>query len=114
VVLPESTAKKYFGDESAQSALGKTMNLQDIALVKVTGIIKDLPKNSHLQFWSYALSAQEFQFLKILTAIVEGIHYYVHDFKEFHSFTAYRLPVDRGLVPLVRPRANLYASEHIV
>jgi putative ABC transport system permease protein len=50
VVLPESTAKKYFGEESAQSALGKTMNLQDIGLVKVTGIIKDLPKNSHLQF----------------------------------------------------------------
>ena len=50
VVLPESTAKKYFGEESAQSTLGKTMNLQDIGLVKVTGIIKDLPKNSHLQF----------------------------------------------------------------
>ncbi len=47
VVLPESTAKKYFGEESA---LGKTMNLQDIGVVKVTGIIKDLPKNSHLQF----------------------------------------------------------------
>jgi putative ABC transport system permease protein len=47
VVLPESTAKKYFGEESA---LGKTMNLQDIGAVKVTGIIKDIPKNSHLQF----------------------------------------------------------------
>jgi len=50
VVLPESSAKKYFGDESAQSALGKTMNLQGIGVVKVTGIIKDLPQNSHLQF----------------------------------------------------------------
>jgi putative ABC transport system permease protein len=47
VVLPESTAKKYFGEESA---LGKSINLQEIGLVKVTGIIKDLPKNSHLQF----------------------------------------------------------------
>lgn len=47
VVLPESVAKKYFGEESA---LGKTMNLQDIGVVKVTGIIKDLPQNSHLQF----------------------------------------------------------------
>jgi putative ABC transport system permease protein len=47
VVLQESVAKKYFGDESA---LGKTMNLQDIGLVKVTGIIKDIPRNSHLQF----------------------------------------------------------------
>jgi len=47
VVLTESTAKKYFGDENA---LGKTLNLQNIGVVKVTGIIKDLPKNSHLQF----------------------------------------------------------------
>ena len=47
VVLTESTAKKYFGDGNA---LGKTLNLQDIGLVKVTGIIKDHPTNSHLQF----------------------------------------------------------------
>ncbi len=47
VVLTESTAKKYFGDENA---IGKTFNLQNIGVVKVTGIIKDLPKNSHLQF----------------------------------------------------------------
>ncbi|MFM7856004.1 MAG: ABC transporter permease, partial [Flammeovirgaceae bacterium] len=46
-VLTESTAKKYFGDENA---LGKTLNLQNIGVVKVTGIIKGLPKNSHLQF----------------------------------------------------------------
>jgi putative ABC transport system permease protein len=62
VVLPESIAKKYFGEESAQSTLGKTMNLQDIGVVKVTGIIKDLPKNSHLQFdllFSKILANQE-------------------------------------------------------
>lgn len=47
VVLPESTAHKYFGDEAA---LGKTFNLQEVGLVKVTGIIKDIPTNSHLQF----------------------------------------------------------------
>ncbi len=47
VVLPETMAKKYFGDKNA---LGKTMNLQEVGLVKVTGIIKDIPTNSHLQF----------------------------------------------------------------
>ncbi|MCI0750700.1 MAG: ABC transporter permease, partial [Flammeovirgaceae bacterium] len=47
VVLPESVAKKYFADEHA---LGKTINLQDVGLVKVTGVIKDIPVNSHLQF----------------------------------------------------------------
>lgn len=61
VVLPESVSKKYFGEESA---LGKTMNLQGIGVVKVTGIIKDLPKNSHLQFdllFSKILVDQEWQ-----------------------------------------------------
>jgi putative ABC transport system permease protein len=47
VVLPQSMAKKYFGDEPA---LGKTINLQEVGLLKVTGIIKDIPANSHLQF----------------------------------------------------------------
>jgi putative ABC transport system permease protein len=47
VVLTASTAKKYFGEENA---LGKTLNLQDIGLVKVTGILKDHPTNTHLQF----------------------------------------------------------------
>ncbi|WP_296705741.1 ABC transporter permease [Algoriphagus sp.] len=53
VVLTESTAKKYFGD---QSALGKTLKGSDVAGranagdYTVTGILKDLPSNSHLQF----------------------------------------------------------------
>lgn len=61
VVLEESAAKKYFGDESA---LGKTMNIQEIGIVKVTGVIKDIPDNSHLQFdllFSKLLADEEWQ-----------------------------------------------------
>ncbi|MBK5278582.1 MAG: ABC transporter permease [Bacteroidia bacterium] len=47
VVLPERMAKKYFGDEKP---LGKTINFLDLGLVTVTGLIKDIPSNSHLQF----------------------------------------------------------------
>jgi putative ABC transport system permease protein len=47
VVLPEKIAKKYFGDENP---LGKTINFLDLGLVTVTGVVKDLPTNSHLQF----------------------------------------------------------------
>jgi putative ABC transport system permease protein len=47
VVLDESTAKRYFGEESA---LGKNINLQEIGVVKVTGVIKDIPGHSHLKF----------------------------------------------------------------
>ncbi|SIN82443.1 ABC transporter permease [Algoriphagus halophilus] len=53
IVLSESTAKKYFGD---QEALGKTLKGSDVAGranpgdYTVTGVMKDLPSNSHLKF----------------------------------------------------------------
>jgi putative ABC transport system permease protein len=53
VVLNESTARKYFGDKPA---LGKTLKGSEVSGrsragdYTVTGIIKDLPSNSHLQF----------------------------------------------------------------
>ncbi|EAZ79665.1 ABC transporter permease [Algoriphagus machipongonensis] len=53
VVLSETTARKYFGD---QEALGKTLKGSDVAGradagdYTVTGVMKDLPSNSHLQF----------------------------------------------------------------
>jgi len=47
VVITESTARKYFGDEDP---IGKSLELENICSLKITGIIKDLPQNSHLQF----------------------------------------------------------------
>ena len=47
VVLTESTAKRYFGDDAA---VEKTMTVPNVGEVKVTGVIKDQPTNSHLQF----------------------------------------------------------------
>ncbi|MCE7053107.1 ABC transporter permease [Algoriphagus sp. AGSA1] len=53
VVLTESTARKYFGNEEA---LGKTMKGSEAAGrsnpgdYTVTGIMKDLPSNSHFKF----------------------------------------------------------------
>ncbi len=46
VVLTESTAKKYFGNEDPMQ---KTIRFKNQDYV-VTGILKDLPANSHLQF----------------------------------------------------------------
>jgi putative ABC transport system permease protein len=48
VVLTESTAKKYFG--SADNAMGKIIMLNKETPLKVTGIAKDVPANSHLYF----------------------------------------------------------------
>jgi putative ABC transport system permease protein len=47
IVLTESTAKKYFKDEDP---LGKTMTLGDSLLFEVTGVMKDVPQQSHMQF----------------------------------------------------------------
>ncbi|MEP7109989.1 MAG: ABC transporter permease [Ferruginibacter sp.] len=48
IVIDESLAIKLFGD--AQKALNETIYFQNNFPNKITGIIKDIPKNSHLQF----------------------------------------------------------------
>jgi len=47
IVLTESTAKKYFG---SLPALGRNMKLSDTINLTVTGILKDIPLNSHINF----------------------------------------------------------------
>jgi putative ABC transport system permease protein len=47
VVLTETTAKKYFGDEDP---MGKIVEMDKNRQLKVTGIAKDAPANSHLDF----------------------------------------------------------------
>jgi len=48
VVLTETTAKKYFG--SVDQAMGKVIELNKRLPLTVTGIAKDVPSNSHLDF----------------------------------------------------------------
>jgi len=47
IVLTEELAKKVFGNEDA---IGKTLRVNRERDVIVTGILKDIPRNSHLQF----------------------------------------------------------------
>jgi putative ABC transport system permease protein len=48
VVLTATTAKKYFG--SIDNAMGKVVEMDKHRQLKVTGIAKDVPSNSHLDF----------------------------------------------------------------
>ncbi len=47
VVLTENTARKYFGDEEP---LGKSLVLENKFQFEVTGVLKNIPVNSHIQF----------------------------------------------------------------
>ena len=46
IILTETTAKKYFGNEDP---MGKIISANDKASFMVTGIVQDLPKNSSIQ-----------------------------------------------------------------
>lgn len=50
VVITESMAKKYFSGKDFNSVVGQTMTFDDTSLYKVTGIIKDVPKESHFHY----------------------------------------------------------------
>lgn len=50
VVISEATARRYFGDEDP---LGKTLAIQGTDC-RVTGIMRDVPANSHFQFDIFA------------------------------------------------------------
>jgi putative ABC transport system permease protein len=47
IVLTQGTAKKYFGDENP---MGKIVKFSDTLDLMVTGIVKDVPLNSHFTF----------------------------------------------------------------
>ncbi|MBN1326916.1 MAG: ABC transporter permease [Candidatus Cloacimonetes bacterium] len=47
VIITESTAKKYFGDENP---IGKTLELENVCELTISAIIKDIPQNAHLKF----------------------------------------------------------------
>ena len=47
VVITESAAQKYFGHENP---MGKTLNYEQQVDMKVTGVVQDVPENSHFHF----------------------------------------------------------------
>jgi len=47
IVISQSTANKYFGNEDP---IGKTLNMENRFDFIVSGVFKDTPQNSHLQF----------------------------------------------------------------
>ena len=99
VVITESTAKKYFGNEDP---IGKTIETNDRnkTLYRVTAVIRDMPSNSHFHFdflfsmknvdynWGAYTSHNFFTYL----LLKDGVNY-----KEFEKkFPEY---IDRYVIP---------------
>lgn len=59
IVLTESTAKRYFGDESP---IGKLLRIEEFANFEVTGVIKDIPSQSHFRIDMMASMSTFIQF----------------------------------------------------
>ncbi|HEY9002601.1 MAG TPA: ABC transporter permease [Mucilaginibacter sp.] len=57
IVIPEKTAKKFFGNEP--NVIGKTIRMNNEQDYVVSGVVKDMPANSSLQFeWLAPYQAQ--------------------------------------------------------
>jgi putative ABC transport system permease protein len=84
IVITEEMAHKYFGDEDA---LGKTLPSRGY-VVTVTGVVKNLPHNSHIQF----------NFLVPIEWLTElGAH--INDWGErFHTYIELKKGIDSKIV----------------
>lgn len=57
IVIPEKTAKKFFGNE--QNVIGRTVKMDNSQIYVVSAVVKDMPANSSLQFeWLAPYQAQ--------------------------------------------------------
>jgi putative ABC transport system permease protein len=74
LIVTSSTAKRYFGDENA---LDKVVTIPNVGEVKITGVIKDPPSNSHLQF--------DVLFTALRPA--ENWNTYINNWERFNAYT---------------------------
>ncbi len=82
IVLSESTAKKYFGDDSA---LEKILSIDTTALL-VTGVIKDVPDNSHMDF-DLLGSIHSLPFIKAAIEQNSWINPWLYTYVKLHNGT---------------------------
>lgn len=120
IVISESMAKKYFGD---QDPMGKTLNLWGDDL-SVSGIMKDLPENSHLRL-NFLVSIPVLSrvmgnnfgdrwdlpvfFTYVLTPSGVGIQDLVSATSQLLS----KHQVDASVVPVAQPLTTIHLDSHL-
>lgn len=50
VVITKSTTEKYFPNTNPTEIVGKSLTINDTSLYKITGVIQDVPEESHFHF----------------------------------------------------------------
>ncbi|MGZ3765655.1 MAG: ABC transporter permease [Mucilaginibacter sp.] len=72
-VVTESTARKYF---NKTDVVGQTLTINDTSLYKITGVIKDIPSQSHFNY-DFFLSFSSLPESKVSGWGYSGVHNYV-------------------------------------
>ncbi len=73
IVLTESAAKKYF---NKTDVIGQTLTLNDTGVYKVTGVLKDIPAQSHFNY-DFFVSFSSLPESKLINWGFSGFHTYV-------------------------------------
>src|SRR5262245_9596855 len=102
VVLTESTAKKYFGNEDA---IGKIITADDKINFKVSGVIKDFPKNSSIS--ANMLFSTELLAKNLYTGNTEGRNL-ENDFMQYNYDTYLLLDPSISLASLLDKLRQLH------
>ena len=111
ILITQAIANKYFGSEDP---VGKTLNLKDKnQLFKITGVIADLPVNSHFHFDLFG-SMETLPEAKLPTWLASNYHTYLvlqkdYDYKKLEA----KLPqvIDKYMGPLIKQGMGVSLSE---
>ncbi len=127
LVIDESLARKYFGEETA---IGKTVKLNGNRTYKITGVVEDCKGQSHFQFRMlasfntlYEISDREFYenwgalFLATYIKLKEGVDYRKFD-EKFTGFIknhmADRLEVNVVFMPYLQPVSSIHLHSDLI
>lgn len=93
IVLTESSLKKLFADDDV---IGKTISFEEVGEFKITGVVKDPPRNSHIKFESLR------SFSTIASLEQQDKHRQVTDVwtSFFHNYTYFTLKDNSDLTSL--------------
>jgi putative ABC transport system permease protein len=98
VVISEATARKYFG---LNDPIGKTLLLNDSIALSVTGIFKNLPHNTHLDF-DIVISTERIR--KQLDQLKGG--------ERFYSYTYIKFPPQTNIEEL-QNKVNVFSKGEV-